>query len=106
MSDHLDVETPTMHRLRPFHGYVTVIESPVDEAQRQSGLIVPLTAETGKCQLERGVVLQVADLDANGMPRALDGIREGSVIYYRHGDRILDVIVVPFGAIVAYMDDE
>lgn len=87
-------ERPTMHRLRPYTGYVTVIESDVDEEQRKSGLIVPIN---GTSTLRRGIVLHVTE--------EADLIAEGTVVYFHHGETLADVIIVPLSSIVAYMED-
>jgi hypothetical protein len=98
------VTTPTMVGLRPFWGRVTVLPSPVDEIQRDSGVIVPITGawdDEGTRPFERGIVLHVA---ACGVP-AEAALPEGSVVYYESGDRIGDVVVVKFQDIVAFMED-
>ena len=91
---------PTMHRLRPFTGYVTVIESDVDEEQRKSGLIVPL----GGSSLRRGVVLHVSADAQDSLAAAL--LPEGTVVYFQHGETVADVVIVPLLSIVAYVEDE
>ena|SRR5665213_1383463 len=98
-------QQPVMHRLRPFTGYVTVIESEVDEEQRTSGLIVPL----GGSDLRRGVVLHTPDVAYEDVPMfeaAAQLLTEGTVVYFRQGERIADVIVVAIHDVVAYMEDE
>ena len=95
--------SPTMIALRPFWGRVTVLPSPVDEVQRDSGVIVPIGLHTddGLPTFERGIVLHVASC---GIPSEVS-LPEGSVVYYEAGDRIGDVVVVKFQDIVAFVED-
>lgn len=93
--------TPTMVALRPFWGRVTVLPSPVDEVERESGVIVPLGREHS--DYDRGIVLHVATCGI--MADALDILQEGMVVYYEHGATIGDVIVVNISDVVAYIED-
>ncbi len=91
---------PTMHRLRPMYGYATVLESGVDEEQRDSGLIVPVGTE--QTVLRRGVILHVSDAGGDYS----DKLPAGTVVYYRGGIRIADVVLVDIAdEIVAYEEE-
>lgn len=90
----------TMKSLRPFWsllpGRVTVIASSATEEQRESGLVVPITHD-GDDGAKRGVVLDVTE---EGTP-----IEAGSVIFYRRGIKIGDVVVVDLVDVLAYEAD-
>lgn len=89
---------PTMHRLRPMYGYATLIQSTVDEEQRDSGLIVPIGAE-----LKRGVILHLADVGGDYSTL----LPEGTVVFYRNGTSIGDVVLVSISEdILAYEENE
>lgn len=45
-------------RLRPYWGRITMSDSPVDEEQTESGLIVPLKANGEDSSLKRAVVME------------------------------------------------
>lgn len=99
------METEIMAKLvRPFcgHGRATVQESPVDEAQRDSGLVVPLSFD-GDDGVKRGVLLNVAPDPGT---YAGDPLPRGTVVWYRGGVRIQDVVVVDLANILAYEADE
>lgn len=95
---------PTMDKLRPFWGCITVLESSVDEEQRQSGLIVPLSVESSGANLQRGVVLHVSAYDRYGDAMAHDLIGPGTVVYHRGGVRVADVVIVKLTDVVAYIE--
>jgi hypothetical protein len=93
-----------MNQLRPFWQTVTVIESGVDEEERPSGLIVPVSVvqdkhETGK--VRRGVVLHTANFDHTDTSAA-EILHAGTVIYFTGGYAIGDIIVVSLNEILAY----
>lgn len=94
-----------MKKLRPFYGRVAVMDSPVDEEQRGSGLIVPVKGEG----FQRGVVLEYDSLgEDNAYTTAvIDAgvLVPGTVIFYRSGVRIGDVTVVELSEILAYEAD-
>ena len=93
-----------MSRIRPFWQQVTVIESSVDEEQRESGLIVPITAMQEKRdedKLRRGVILHVASFDHHD-ESAAKILEPGMVIYFFGGQQIGDVLVVSLRDIIAY----
>lgn len=95
----------TMKQLRPFWGRVTVMESPVDEEQRQSGLVVPIAFD-GDDGMKRGVVLDVHAKGPGLLEDAAEILTSGTVVYYRGGVRIGDVVVVELGDVVAYEADQ
>ena len=101
---------PTMHRLRPHWGHVTVLESPVDEEQRASGLIVPLNHQRHGEALQRGIVLHCSEYDQWGRPHEEDDghglLEQGTVVYFREGHRVGDVIVVNRSDVLAYVTEE
>lgn len=90
----------TIAKILPFWGRVSVIPSPVDEAQLDSGLVVPMTYD-GDDDIRRGVV-QAIDLASNEQMESPELLVPGTVVYYRNGVRILDVIVVERNDIIAY----
>lgn len=92
---------PTMVALRPCWGHFTVLPSPVDEVERQSGVIVPISSAEHS-EYTRGIVLHVA---SGGIPEDAK-LPEGSVVYYWGGARIGDVVVVGYEGIVAYVEDD
>lgn len=99
-----------MHRIRPHWGYVTVLESAVDEEQRDSGLIVPLVADRG-AHVTRGVVLHCSNRTEYGTPLIHDDLdaavlAPGTVVYFTAFHRVLDVLIVRRQDVVAYMTDD
>lgn len=88
-----------MKHLRPFWRRVTVLPSPVDEAHRNSGMIVPITVENG---YKRGVVV---DINENW---AGYGIQTGTVIYYFDGNgvQVGDLTVVDLEDVIAFEEPE
>lgn len=96
--------SPTMVGLRPWWGRVAVLPSPVDEMERDSGLVIPiaLAADDGHRQFSRGIVLHVAScgVPSEAMPA------DGSVVYYENADRIGDVDVVNYRDIIAVMEGD
>lgn len=106
-------ETSVAQRqLRPFWGRVTVLESPVDEEERESGLIVPLLAVQGEKvdPVHRGVVLHIDQTyhDTEGHWNAYARqINSGTVVYFKDGRRILDTWVVDIADVLAFeLDDD
>lgn len=96
---------PTMHRLRPFWGCVTVVDSPVDEETHRSGLIVPLSHANFNEPLRRGVVQHVSEYDHHGDTWS-PGLVPGMVVYYETGHELLDVVIVPLHHVVGYLEDD
>jgi hypothetical protein len=88
------------HRLRPFWGRVLVLESPVDESERPSGLIVPM-GEAGSTQVKRGVVLHIDPWHGEPIPSA-EEILPGTVVYYIDGVQVLDGVILERSQIYAY----
>lgn len=95
--------TLTMKNVLPFWGRATLMESAVDEAQRASGLIVPLGKDAGS-DVKRGVLLDIDTHWDEGTGNRLvqDQLHKGMAVYYRGGVRIGDVIVVEMSEILAY----
>jgi hypothetical protein len=89
--------------VRPFWGRATVIESPVDETERQSGLIVPHRHE-GDDDVRRGVILDIDRVfdDGSAPGKSSEQIDKGMVVYFQGGVQVLDVIVLRMDEIVAF----
>lgn len=88
----------TMKRVVPFWGRISVIESPVDEAERESGLIVPVKFE-GDDGVKRGVIVDTDPLgDANEW---WERLTPGTVVYYRGGIRLGDLVLIGIDDILA-----
>ena len=91
--------------LRPFWGRVSVLPSPVDEEQRESGLVVPLRYE-GDQNVARGIVEAVDETGSHpDLVNAYEVIRPGTVVYYRDDDklpRIRGLVLLAIGEILAY----
>lgn len=86
-----------MKSLKPFWGWMTLLPSPVDEAQLHSGLIVP-TAYEGDDGVARAVVVDVH-------PHYDEwGIHSGDVVYYLRSDglKIGDLILLKVEEVVAF----
>lgn len=99
-------ETVTMTKVRPFWGRVLVVDSPVDEAETASGLIIPLKMDGS--ELSRAIVTHhdahyAENPNSNGYPHP-DLIPPGTVVFYRTslGKRIGDVVIVDVDDIWAY----
>jgi co-chaperonin GroES (HSP10) len=93
--------------LRPFWGRVTVQESPVDETETPSGLVLPLKHE-GDDGLVRGIVLHCSDSSLNGLTcDAAAVLSRGTVVYYRAkaGMKISGVVILDFADVLAYEED-
>jgi hypothetical protein len=94
-------------RIRPFWGRATLIESPVDEDQLESGLIVPHHHDDDD-DVRRGVIIDIDYSWDESNPQArcaIEQIRTGYVVYFRNGVRVRDVIVVEIADILAYEAD-
>lgn len=96
--------TVMMDKLRPFWGRVMLVESHVDEEQLKSGLIVPISDITS--DLSRGVVQHIDKVwheatSASESSALADALVPGTVVYYRNGWKIGDVIVVEMSDIIA-----
>jgi co-chaperonin GroES (HSP10) len=99
--------TLVMHKVRPFWGRVLVMDSPVDEEELASGLIVPVQMEDSA--LTRAVVMHhdkhyLEHVEA-GYPTT-ELIPVGTVIWYLHGQRVGDVVIVDADDIYAYEEDQ
>jgi hypothetical protein len=93
-------QTLTMRDVRPFWGRATLMESPVDDAQRPSGLIVPMGKDAGS-DVKRGVLLHI-DEHWDESQLVSDQLKPGMAVFYRGGVSIADVIVVEMNEILAY----
>jgi co-chaperonin GroES (HSP10) len=89
-------------RLLPFWGRITVLPSPVDEEQRESGLVLPHRFE-GDEGVRRGVVLHVDQL-RHEEAESVAQLVPGTVVYYRSGTPILDVVVVERKDVLVFED--
>lgn len=94
----MDVKTET--RVRPFFGRVAVLESPVDEHQKASGLILPWNEDDE--HLRRGVIVATEER-GDGYS---DVLQPGTVIWYSHGKRVLDVTMVDYENVYGYEEPE
>jgi len=91
-----------MKHVRPFWGRATVIDTPVEEVVRDSGIAVPLTFH-GDDGVKRGVVDHVDDdWDDPDRKRATELLRPGTVVFYRGGVRVGDVVVLELNEILAF----
>lgn len=99
----MTAEALVSDRVRPFWGYgrATVIESAVDEAQRRSGLVVPLAFD-GDDGISRGVILHVVYAPGG---ETGDLLTPGRVVFYRTAVQIADVYVVDLEDVIAYEED-
>jgi len=84
--------------LRAFYGRVIVMPSPVDESETAGGVIVPIQY-AGSDAFERGVVQHAAP-EPSGL--GAENLEPGTVVYYRCGVRIHDVVVVDLADVLAY----
>jgi len=91
-------QTETAVKILPFWGRITLVESPVDEEQHKSGLVLPHSVDEG---VHRGVVQSVDQFHHEEVESITD-LRPGTVVYYRAGTKILDVVVVNRSDILAY----
>lgn len=91
----------TMKQLRPFWGRLTVMESPVDEEQRTSGLVVPIAFD-GDAGIKRGVVLYLDDTYRDDGHKLEERIPAGTPVYYKGGTKIGDVVILEPEEILAY----
>lgn len=96
-----------MDKVRPFWGRILVIDSPVDEEQLQSGLIVPIQSKEYSA-LTRAVVIQhdphyIDHEDTLGYPH-ITVLPLGTVVWYLTdlGKRIGDVVVLDVDDIWAF----
>jgi co-chaperonin GroES (HSP10) len=100
--------TSVGQRVRPFWGRVAIMESPVDQEQRPSGLIVPLKHEEIEETCRRGVVLHIDqryhELDGWGV--YAQQIDAGTVVYFTKGVRVGDTWIVDISDVLAYEDGE
>jgi co-chaperonin GroES (HSP10) len=95
-------ETIAPKTIRPFWGRVSVLPSPVEETERPSGVIVPMKFD-GADDVKRGVVLAVDDDWVEPeRKRAAELLPPGTVVYYKGGTRIHDVVVLGMAEIVAF----
>ena len=88
-------------RLRAACGRILVSPSPVDEAERPSGLVVPVSY-SGDDGIERGVIVHV-DESSIGI---WHGLSAGVVVYYRGGNRLAGHVVLDPQDIYAYEEPE
>lgn len=90
--------------IRPFWGRVTVQESPVDETETPSGLVLPMQHE-GDDGVVRGVVLHCSDWSAIGLTTdAAALLAPGTVVYYpaKAGLKISGVVILHHADVLAY----
>lgn len=90
----------TIANVLPYWGRVTLSESPVDETELGSGLVLPHKHDQDG-GVSRGIVLAVDRLRDEPTESGTD-IAPGTVVYYRNGVTILDVVVVERRDILAY----
>lgn len=95
-------EVMVLKKLRPFWGRIAIIETDVDQEERESGLIVPIDKPDN---IKRGVVQHVDkhDQDSDGSREYLDErISVGAVVYFTGGIKISDLWIVDRNDIIAY----
>lgn len=100
----------TMRTIVPFFNRIAVIESIVDDAERRSGLIVPLAFD-GSSGIKRGVVVSHDPIAlANDPGDWVKALVPGRVVYYREtsGVQIGDVRVLEVVDVIAVepLDDD
>lgn len=82
-------------QVRPYGERCTCVDTPVDEEQTSSGIVLPIHERDGA---KRGVVTAIGWLDTD--------LQVGTVVWYRGGVKIGDVTVVDRDAIIAYAGDD
>jgi len=87
-----------MVSVRPYGPRVTVTKLDMTESESRSGLIVPSWVDES---LERGIVEAVG----GPIPKGVFDLQAGQVIYYTHGRRINNTIVVDVHDIIAIEED-
>lgn len=103
-----EAEVTHTKALRPFWGRVLIADSPADEEQRESGLVVPLHHDGQKDEFRRGVVVHIDqtyhDLTSWGdYARQIDS---GTPVFFRRGVKIgIDTWVVDIDDILAFEAD-
>lgn len=94
-----------MKAIKPFWGRVAVMDTPVDEVVRDSGLSVPIKSDDFNQPFRRCVVASVdSDWSDTDRKNACELIVPGTVVYIKHdaGVRIIDLYVIELGDILAY----
>lgn len=92
--------------VRPFWGRVAVLPSPVDEIETGSGIVIPLEHEDD-AGVERGVVFRIDESWNESQPQqrtAAEQLSPGTVVWYRGGVRVRDVVVLEMSEIYAFED--
>lgn len=95
----------TGSKIAPFWGRVAVLPSPVDQTERDSGLIIPLHHDGEGGDVLRGVVVELDRTYHEIIGQYRDyaqRIDTGTVIYYRDPLRVLDLDIVHMEDILAY----
>lgn len=93
--------------LRPFWGRVTVAESPVDETETDSGLVLPLRHKDDDGIL-RGMVLHCSDRSPGGLTcDASDHLLPGTIVYYSAmaGLKVAGVVILHHADVLAYEEE-
>jgi co-chaperonin GroES (HSP10) len=104
----VSVQSAVAAALRPFWGCVTVSESPVDETETPSGLVLPMKHEADDGIL-RGVVLHCSDRAAAGLTcDAADQLVPGTVVYYSAmaALKIAGVTILHHSDVLAYEEED
>jgi co-chaperonin GroES (HSP10) len=97
-------EPMVLSKLRPYYGRIAVLESPVDELERPSGLIVPL--DEGDDETRRGVIIRIDYVDdTEDTEYVRERLREGTVVYFTGGITISDIIFLQSSQIIAYEEE-
>lgn len=88
--------------VHPWVGKCSVFESPVDttEEERDSGLIVK-HEQQGWSELKRGIIVEISE-GSQFLAPGIDALSAQDVIYYQHGFKIGEMIIVSLGDIIAY----
>lgn len=96
------MEVKTDAQVKPFWGRVSVADTPVDEHQRDTGLILPFG--TIEDHLTRGIVVAVDDAYQDS--QYAGRLQPGMIVWYARGRRILDVTIVDFEDIYAFQETD
>jgi len=83
---------------------ITVLPSPVEEAVRDSGIIVPFSVEGDRDPIHRGIIIDIGASPCESWGE----LQPGMVVYFTRSTRVADVEIVFHDHILAYeeSDDE
>lgn len=89
--------------IKPFWGRASVIESPVDEEQRESGLIVPYNHD-GVEEYKRGIIIDVDQywLEGSAEYSSAQLLQPGTVVYFKPGLKLGELYIIPLQDVLAF----